>query len=799
MNKLPLRSHVHLKWQRGITLIGISLLFAAFTILPFTRAIMRGLNHDEHQFVAAGVLFAKTNLLPYRDYPYFHVPLQPLIYGWLYQWTDSYLFTARIVSMMAGWAIHITLFFVAWFHYRAYPLLWRFLTTAALSLLLLFTPLLIYTSGTAWNHELPTLFTIWVFLLNVRLLEKPTPQMALVMGILIGLASATRLTFALIFPAALFGLWFWASHSLRQKTILTLLIGTGALLGALPALPFLVMVPQQFLFGVVEYAQINTAYRQQGGYTEAMDLFGKFRYLISEVILTNAGSLLTGLGLGIALWLRGGTVIHPNKVLAMPQKMALLYLTFLLMGGFAPTPSWSQYFYPLIPFVVLTILYGLPVDWNGQWKQRSILITFIGIAGLTVLIEGWRYEKLNELFTPEEWTIHKIRDIGVEIDRFVPTGPVLTLAPILALEGGLEIYPFYVNGPFSVRAADFIPTSKHQSLVLIGAAQLPDYLAPDPPHAIVIGYEADDQEAEAALLQYATTYPYSRVLTNSPLDLYVPAQAEWEGAIRLSASQLPRNPVPAGNTFQALFYFDKIAPIEKDLNVLVRLVRSDGQEIARHEGYPWGIPTSAWEIGQILPDGHELHIPENTPPGYYRVEVSFYDPLAFESLTVANPWTEEALGTSFIADYIEVAGLSKEPTIPLEPVTIFEEPLGLDGIALDGDLRPTIPLSITIFWKVMGDISQPYTMFVHLVDANGQIVAQRDQPPLGGFIPMDKWHPMSSMIDNVIVVPPDTLAAGRYELRVGLYNPIDGERLKIVEGTEQGQSYVTVTTFIVSP
>jgi hypothetical protein len=43
--------------------------------------LRRGLNHDEHQFVASGVLLARQGLLPYRDFPYFHVPLLSVIYA----------------------------------------------------------------------------------------------------------------------------------------------------------------------------------------------------------------------------------------------------------------------------------------------------------------------------------------------------------------------------------------------------------------------------------------------------------------------------------------------------------------------------------------------------------------------------------------------------------------------------------------------------------------------------------------------------------------------------------------------
>ena len=46
---------------------GLVLLAAAFVLL-WGLNMRRGLNHDEHQFVASGALLARAGLLPYRDF-----------------------------------------------------------------------------------------------------------------------------------------------------------------------------------------------------------------------------------------------------------------------------------------------------------------------------------------------------------------------------------------------------------------------------------------------------------------------------------------------------------------------------------------------------------------------------------------------------------------------------------------------------------------------------------------------------------------------------------------------------------
>ena len=73
--------------------------FLVVGLLLLGLNMRRGLNHDEHQFVAGATLVARNSLLPYRDFPYFHVPLLSLIYALLFQSWDRLLLTARVFSV----------------------------------------------------------------------------------------------------------------------------------------------------------------------------------------------------------------------------------------------------------------------------------------------------------------------------------------------------------------------------------------------------------------------------------------------------------------------------------------------------------------------------------------------------------------------------------------------------------------------------------------------------------------------------------------------------------------------------
>ena len=67
-------------------------------------------------------------------------------------------------------------------------------------------------------------------------------------------------------------------------------------------------------------------------------------------------------------------------------------------------------------------------------------------------------------------------------------------------------------------------------------------------------------------------------------------------------------------------------------------------------------------------------------------------------------------------------------------------------------------------------------MFVHVLDQNGQIVAQSDLQPGGGYAPTSSWPIGQPIADRHGVVLPPTLTPGTYQIVSGLYGP-DGVRL----------------------
>jgi mannosyltransferase len=117
---------------------------------------------------------------------------------------------------------------------------------------------------------------------------------------------------------------------------------------------------------------------------------------------------------------------------------------------------------------------------------------------------------------------------------------------------------------------------------------------------------------------------------------------------------------------------------------------------------------------------------------------------------------------------------------PTEMRTHLDARLGehiiLHGYTLLAErLAPGDILQVTLFWEGTAPIEQRYKVFLHLLNGEGELVAQRDSEPGGGLALTTTWTPGEMLPDNHgILIPLDT-PPGTYQLLAGLYLLTDPE------------------------
>jgi mannosyltransferase len=92
------------------------------------------------------------------------------------------------------------------------------------------------------------------------------------------------------------------------------------------------------------------------------------------------------------------------------------------------------------------------------------------------------------------------------------------------------------------------------------------------------------------------------------------------------------------------------------------------------------------------------------------------------------------------------------------------------------DVQPGDILQVTLFWQTAVPLTDRYKVFLHLLDEQGHIVAQRDSEPGGGLALTTVWVPGDTVVDNHGILLPLGMADGRYSLRLGLYELTDPSR-----------------------
>ncbi len=116
----------------------------------------------------------------------------------------------------------------------------------------------------------------------------------------------------------------------------------------------------------------------------------------------------------------------------------------------------------------------------------------------------------------------------------------------------------------------------------------------------------------------------------------------------------------------------------------------------------------------------------------------------------------------------------------------------------DQEFRPGDVVPLTLFWRAYQPVADNFKVFVHLLNTEGQLVAQRDSEPVGGQRPTATWQVGDSVVDRYGVLLPEGLAAGRYRLIVGLYVPSSGDRLLVMAGPAASLSdHLLVGTVVV--
>jgi hypothetical protein len=238
------------------------------------------------------------------------------------------------------------------------------------------------------------------------------------------------------------------------------------------------------------------------------------------------------------------------------------------------------------------------------------------------------------------------------------------------------------------------------------------------------------------------------------------------------------------------------------------LLNADTQPVDRWLGVPW--VGTAPDFNRVLNQHARVWFVVDTIrlPVYYRG-----DWLAILNSRMTKVWSQdEALVYLTRSDAIPVPA---DPDVSLD--ARFGDIIALKGYSLarKGDypqervgpcaagrmlcLEPGSSFQVTLFWQALAPVDADYTIFVHVRNAQGTTVAQKDSQPFDGLYPTGQWQLGETVAQPLEVDLPLDLAAGPYSLYIGLYRLDTMTRLTLENDSSGENALILYEAIMVEP
>ena len=226
--------------------------------------------------------------------------------------------------------------------------------------------------------------------------------------------------------------------------------------------------------------------------------------------------------------------------------------------------------------------------------------------------------------------------------------------------------------------------------------------------------------------------------------------------IQLLGFDLPQRTASTGDRLPVnLFWQARVAPGNDQVFQVVFTSKNGTGVGTAARALVEGYATSAWQAGDVWRGTHSVLVPPKLVSGQYTVSVQRdgAPAVVLGELQVNSPlrvFAMPSVTTKQRAEFGSVAVLAGYTLSPTQ--------------AVRGQ-----PVAVALAWQAVNETPLSYKVFVHVMNASGQLVASDDAIPAQWQRPTPGWAAGEFVLDaHTLTLAPD-LPAGNYTLRVGLY------------------------------
>ena len=268
--------------------------------------------------------------------------------------------------------------------------------------------------------------------------------------------------------------------------------------------------------------------------------------------------------------------------------------------------------------------------------------------------------------------------------------------------------------------------------------------------------------------------------------------AEFGDVALIAYERIDRRYSP-GDKIRVNLYWKVLAQSALDNSVMLSLVDDKNQQIGHYSTYPGAgtLRTSRWIEGAIYPDEYIISIHVGASGRYpFDLRVEWQDTVTGAEIEATSAKGEPIEPVLLDIGAVVSARLQTTSTghieIPVDLQPNFDESILLQSFLLDPKLNELI-----LSWKAEATPLEDYTVFVHVVDDDGNIIVQADVAPR---LPTRYWrwgenYSTYHQFPQDLTLLDHTVLVGWY-LNDGLSYPKTEYRRETEEGEEFLTAYV---------
>ena len=519
--------------------------------------------------------------------------------------------------------------------------------------------------------------------------------------------------------------------------------------------------------------------------------------LVGAALLTKLSGLALVPVVGLALCLRAWRQRDWRRLL--PQVLSLAVAAALIAGWWFVRNQW---------------LYGDPLGWRmflnihrhmvrpGPYTWNAFTHEFLGQIGRTFWgAFGYMHITFPEI-TKYLWWLTGLAGLGLIVGLLRNQFAMRTLWPewTVALAIFLLLLASFVRFSMATVGAGhgrylFPAGASIGALLIAGLSGL-------------VGrrhHYATSILVTVGMIAYAVWLPLKLVLpkyappevaTAEQLTGARPVEAVFADGLELTGYQVDEDLVVPGQWLKVDLCWQAIGPAEERPDPRVRLQVTDEQGNVLASDTRWPVPSlppSAWSQDTAYITHMLLRMPDQGLPSDVRLQVGVLPKGDENYLPGRDASGQECVGRTIpIGKLLAVGAVTQvlPETVPNHRQEVFASSLALSGFQLPASpVAQNSVVSVSLYWQVLEKPAADYTVFIHVLNARGELVTQFDRPPGGGTWPTSTWLAGQTLRDIYPLPIPSDVPDGVYTVRVGMYTWPSLERLPVsIDGVPVGDS-----------